>query len=279
MTIKKHCLSLLFSAALAIGVVAAPAHAEDDAVQRIKDAGVLNVALTPTALGFNYKHPETNELIGINVEMARIFAKELGVELELIQMPFSATFEHLLSGRSDIVMTATLIRPERLEKFNFSDVTYSFGFTAISRAGDGRDYKNVEEVVEDFKAGNIKVGEQTNAAFVKIIRDAGIPTTEIQFYENKQDAIRDLALGRIDVTFWDKPIVEFFAHLNPDVAEKINIHQNFDSPRLDNGYPIRFEDTELLEFVNGILGRMKADGSMAEIAKSFGVDPEILQTN
>jgi len=278
MSIRQRSLSILAAVAMALGgALAGPARADDDAIERIKQAGVLKVAITPTALGFNYKAPDSNELIGINVEMAKIFADELGVELEFIEMPFSAVFEHLLSGRSDIVMTATLIRPEREKMFNFSDVTYSFGYTAITRAGDGRDYKNIEEVVEEFKGGDLTVGEQTNAAFVNVVREAGIPTSEIKFYENKQDAIRDLALGRIDVTFWDKPIVEFFVHINPDLAETVKIHENFGSPCLDNGYPIRFEDTELLEFVNGVLARTKEDGTLAEITESFGVDPEILQ--
>ena len=272
-------LSMLTAAAIALsaGLAAGPAAADDDAIARIKEQGTLRVALTPTALGFNYKKPDSNELVGINVEMAKILADRLGVELEFIEMPFSAVFEHLLSGRSDIVMTAVLIRPERQQMFNFSDVNYSFGFTAITRADDPREFKNLAEVVEEFKRGDLKVGEQTNAAFVNMVREAGIPTTQIQFYDSKQDAIRDLALGRIDITFWDKPIAEYFVHINPDLSEKIRIHDGFESPRLNNGYPIKFEDTELLEFVNEVLAEKKADGTMRQIVESFGIDPEILE--
>ncbi len=252
-----------------------PAMAQS-AVDRVRQQGALRVAITPTAIGFNFKDPKTNELVGVNVEVAKRLAKELGVRAELIEMPFPALFEHLLAGRSDIVMSAVVIRPERSARFSFSDVPYAFGFTALVRADETRRFANLDAVVEEYKKGNLRVGEQTNAAFVNMIKQAGLPTTGLQLYENKQDAVRDLALGRLDITFWDTPIAQNFLHSNPDVAAKVKIAPEFVSARLDNGYPIRFEDKDLLVLVNKALAQMKADGSLAQIVRQYGMDPAAL---
>ncbi len=263
-------LGLVMSLALAVDI---PDAAAQSAVERVKQQGVLRVAITPTAIGFNFKDPKTNELVGVNVEVAKRLARDLGVKVELIEMPFPALFEHLLAGRSDIVMSAVVVRPERAARFNFSDVPYAFGFTAIVRKDEKRRFADLDAVVTEYKKGDLRVGEQTNAAFVKLIKDAGVPTTALQLYENKQDAVRDLALGRIDITFWDTPIVQNFLHNNPDVASKVKIAEEFSSPRLDNAYPIRFEDKDLLVFVNKSLGAMKTDGSLAQSMRQFGMDP------
>lgn len=258
-----------------MAALAAPATAQS-AVERIKKAGVLRVAITPTAVGFNYKDPATNELIGVNVEVAKRFAQELGVKPEFEVMAFPALFEHLLAQRSDIVMSAVVMRPERLAKMAFSDVVYAFGFAPIVRADESRTFPNLAAVAAAYKDGKLRVGEQTNAAFVQFVKEAGIPTADIKLYTNKQDAVRDVALGRVDITFWDTPIAQHFLLQNPDVAAKVKILTDFDSPRLDNGYPMRPDDKDLVEFVNRVLAKMRQDGSLAQIAQKFGMDPKIL---
>jgi len=251
--------------------------AAQSAVERIKKEGALKIAITPTAIGFNFKDPKTNELIGVNVEVGKRFAKELGVKPEFYEMAFPALFEYLLSKRADIVMSAVVIRPDRQAQFSFSDVNYSFGFSAIVKKEETRHFPDIAAVVAEFKKGNLRVGEQTNSAFVQTAKEAGIPTTAMLLYENKQDALRDVALGRIDITFWDTPIAQNYLFNNPDVAAKVKLVSEFSSGRPnDNGYPIRFEDKDLVAFVNKIMADMRRDGSWNQILMKFGMDPKLL---
>ncbi len=251
--------------------------AAQSAIERVKKEGVLRIAITPTAIGFNNKDPKTNELVGVNVEIANRVAKELGVKPEFHEMAFPALFEYLAAKRADIVMAPVFIRPDRQARFAFTDVTYSFGFSAIVRKEETRKFPNMDAVVAEFKKGNLKVGEQTNAMFVKIIKDAGIPTTGLSMYQDKPDAIRDVSLGRLDITFWDTPTLQNFLFLNPELAAKLRIVSEFDSgPSNDNGFPIRFEDKDLVTFVNKVLSEMRQDGSMDAAIRKFGMDPNSL---
>jgi ABC-type amino acid transport substrate-binding protein len=271
---RKHLFALAGAAGL--GALAPRGAAAQAALERIRRQGALRVAITPTAVGFNWKDAATNQLIGVNVEVARRFAREIGVNPEFIEMPFPALFEHMLSGRSDIVMSAVVVRPDRASRFNFSVVPYSFGFSAIVRAGETRRFANMQAVVEEYRRSGLRIGEQTNSAFVAQLREAGVRAADISLYENKQDAIRDVGLGRIEITFWDTPIAQNFLHNNPQLAQRVRLAPEFSSPKNDNAYPIRFEDTDLLEFVNRVLRAMIADGSLAAAMRQFGMNPDDL---
>ena len=247
------------------------------AVERIKRDGILRIATTPTAIGFNFKDPKTNELIGFNIEIAKRVANELRVKPEFHEMAFPALFEFLSSKRADVVICPVFIRPDRQARFAFTDVTYSYGFSAIVRQDEQRKFPNMDAVVAEYKKGGLKVGEQTNAMFVKIIKEAGVPTTGLTLYQDKPDAIRDVGLGRLDLTFWDTPTVQNFLHMNPELAAKVKVAPEFDSGDLnDNGFPLRFEDKDLVEFINKVMADMRRDGSWDAAIKKFGMDPTSL---
>lgn len=279
---KRHVMKVvLFAALVAFSFALTNEAYAQSAVERIKRDGVMRIATTPTAIGFNFKDPKTNELVGFNIEVANRIAKELGVKPVFHEMAFPALFEFLLSKRADIVICPVFIRPDRQARFAFSDITYSYSFSAIIRRGETRKFPDMDSVVAEYKKGNLKVGEQTNAMFVKIIKEAGIPTTSLILYQDKPDAIRDVALGRLDLTFWDTPTVQNFLHMNADLASKVMVAPEFDSGSLnDNGYPIRFEDKDLVEFVNKVMADMRRDGSWDSAIKKFGMDPKsLLPTN
>jgi Na+/H+-dicarboxylate symporter len=88
-------------------------------LQRIRKSGVLRVGYSPDSLPFTY-FSETGELIGLDVDMAQLLARELNVKLEFVPFIRDKMAEQLASELFDVIMSGVVITTPRLEKMTFS---------------------------------------------------------------------------------------------------------------------------------------------------------------
>jgi ABC-type amino acid transport substrate-binding protein len=89
------------------------------ALQRIRESGVLRVGYDPDGLPFTY-FSETGELIGFDVDMAQLLAREMKVKLEFVPIDRATLAEQLDSGVVDVAMGGLVMTTPRLEKITFS---------------------------------------------------------------------------------------------------------------------------------------------------------------
>jgi Na+/H+-dicarboxylate symporter len=96
----------------------------------IKRRGVLRAGVFTDRLPFVFFNGE-RQLVGFDVEMAQLLARDLGVNLELVEMQDSPRWQELLgTGRIDIAMAGIVVTPERAGAMLFSqpylDETFAF---------------------------------------------------------------------------------------------------------------------------------------------------------
>jgi len=87
--IKRYCSALLMGAVALIHGALVQAGALDDAVRR----GVLKVGTTPTYVPFEMTDKQ-GRIVGFEVDLLHAMSRALGVELELVAVPYT----ELLSG-------------------------------------------------------------------------------------------------------------------------------------------------------------------------------------
>ena len=101
----------------------------DDALEKpagplidvIKKRGMLRVGVFIDRLPFVFLNRE-RRLVGFDVEMAHLLARDLGAKVEFVQLEESRALPHLLAtGRIDLAMTGFPITPERAAGMLFSD--------------------------------------------------------------------------------------------------------------------------------------------------------------
>ena len=100
-----------------------PMDSSQSGLKRIRARGVIRVGYIEDnrpASFFNGK----GELVGLDVEMAHILARSLGVGLEFVAVDRSKIFQQLNEGYCDIVMSGIVVTPERAEAANLSDALY-----------------------------------------------------------------------------------------------------------------------------------------------------------
>jgi len=93
-------------------------------VERIKQRGVLIVGTSADWPPFEYVDKDSN-IVGIDIEIAKRIAQELGVKLEVKDMKFAALIEAVRNGLVDIVLADMTPTAERGKQVDFS-IPYYF---------------------------------------------------------------------------------------------------------------------------------------------------------
>ncbi|WP_288485749.1 transporter substrate-binding domain-containing protein, partial [uncultured Acidovorax sp.] len=89
-------------------------------LDRVRTAGALKVCIWPEYYGVTYRHPRTQELTGIDIELAAALAADLNVRVEYVDSSFPALVNDLLGDRCDVAMFAVGVTAQRAEKLRFT---------------------------------------------------------------------------------------------------------------------------------------------------------------
>jgi ABC-type amino acid transport substrate-binding protein len=100
---------------------AAIEQAAGSVVDSIKKRGTLRVGVTGNRLPFVFSN-RAGKLVGLDVEMAQLLGRDLGVKVEFIHIEDTTTLPQLLAaGQIDLVMTGFAVTPERASQMLFSE--------------------------------------------------------------------------------------------------------------------------------------------------------------
>lgn len=166
-----------------------------------------------TNAGFEpFEYTDGDKYVGIDMEIADLLAKELGVELVINNMDFDAVCLSVGQHKCDIAMAGLTVKPDREEYVTFSKSYYNASQKLIVKADDTTfDACKTKEDVEAILAAmdsSKKIGVQngTTAQFY-VQGDAdwgftGFPVT-CTGYKNGSLAVQDIINGNIDYVVID----------------------------------------------------------------------------
>ena len=229
----------------------------------IKERGTLVIGTTGTYYPMDYKDPETNELTGFEVEIAKEFADRLGLKVEFKTMEFDGILPALRNGQIDLASNNFTINEERKKKFDFT-TPYKHSYGTIVVRADGT---SGIESVEDFEGK--KFGDSPTSNFSDFARKHGAEV--ISYTQGIDTILRDIGVGRIDGVLNDRLMLEIaMGKMNDDkltILEDIKFQPNV-------GVMVMKKDSpELKEKIDGEIKKMLEDGTIKELSmKYFGMD-------
>ncbi len=91
-----------------------------DTLGAINAAGQLNICIWPDYYGITFRDPRSGTLTGIDIELARAFANDLGVRPVFVETSFVRFTADLADRKCDIAMFGVGITPERAAKVSFT---------------------------------------------------------------------------------------------------------------------------------------------------------------
>ncbi|NLC67789.1 MAG: basic amino acid ABC transporter substrate-binding protein [Clostridiaceae bacterium] len=218
-----------------------------------KDDGIIKMGTNAEFPPFEYV--ENGEYAGIDVELAQAIAKELGKELEIVDMAFNALIDALNSGKVDFVAAGMSVDPEREKNVDFTIKYYNATQTIIVQAGN----ENIKS--KDDLVGK-KIGVQTGTTGYDVaveIKDAVVST-----YENGLEATMDLANGNIDAVIIDDFPAKKYVEKNPGLKL---VDGQFEEEQY--AMAVKKGNKKLLEQINKALQKLMDDGTYDKILEKY----------
>ena len=96
-----------------------PVQSSQSPLKRIRARGAIRVGYLDDIRPFSFFNGE-GKLVGLDVEMAHILARSLGVSLEFVPVDRTHPFQQLNERYCDIVMSGIVVTPERAEAASLS---------------------------------------------------------------------------------------------------------------------------------------------------------------
>ena len=225
-----------------------------------KESNVLTMATEATFEPYEYYDGE--EIVGIDVEIAKAIAEKLGKELEVIDIEFDAIVSSVQAGKYDMGMAGLTVTDERKQQVNFSD-SYANGVQVII-VKEGSPITSVDDLF--VEGNNYVVGVQSGTtAFIYAtgdIEDAGLGT--VKSFQKNTDTATALVNDQIDCIIIDN-----------EPAKKI-VENNAGLKILDTEYSneeyaiaINKDNIQLYTEVNEALAQLIQDGTVADILAKY----------
>lgn len=129
---------LVFCTSLCLGLPALSATPEVSPLQTIKKRGVLVVGVKKDVPLWGMLNPTTQQLEGLEVDLARDMAKRLGLKLELVGLLTAERLDWLETRRVDMLIATVANTPERRSQMTFVLPHYhASGTSVVARKSEG----------------------------------------------------------------------------------------------------------------------------------------------
>ncbi len=230
----------------------------DSFMHTIQERGRLIVGVDQNTLRFGYRDPFTGELEGFEIDLLREVARDLLGDPDAIQTKVltSATrFDAVRERRVDIVASAATITCARRRLVAFTTPYYEAGqrllVPSTSTVTGLRDL--------DGKKVCATVGS-TSIENLRAANPRAIPYPVAQ----RTDCLVALQRGLVDAVTSDDAILLGFQAQDP--------YTKIVGPRFSKepyGMAIHRSHPEFVRFVNGVLARMRADGTWSSLNKRW----------
>ena len=209
------------AATAAAGTTAVPGLDAD--VQAIVDRGVLRVGVKNAVIGFGYQDPITGEYSGMEIDIAKSLADQLGVDVEFTTVTAATRTELLDSGDIDCVLATFTITDERKQSWDFTTPYYTDHVTVLVEDASG--IKTLADLKD--KLVGVSSGSTSARALTAAMIDAGVldgtgfdkdtfdPATwkdgiSFQQFDDYPGISTALAAGQVDAFCVDKSILAVY---------------------------------------------------------------------
>lgn len=232
----------------------APAPAGSGSAQA--PASKLTLQMATNAAFPPYEYKEGDAFAGIDVEIAGLIAKELGMELVINDVEFGSIIAGVQTGKFDIGMAGMTVTEERLESVNFSN-TYSTGIQVII-VKEG----SAIATADDLANANMIGVQADTTGDIYCSDDFG--TDHVTSFKTGADAVQALISGKVDCVVIDNEPAKNFVAQN----EGLKI---LDTEYTSEDYAICVakDNTDLLDKINAALEKLQGEGKIDEILAKY----------
>jgi polar amino acid transport system substrate-binding protein len=229
--------------------------------------GVLTVGSDTTYPPQEYIDSTTNKAVGFDVDLISAIAQRMGLQAHIVTTKFDTILDDLASRRFDVVISAVSITPERQKKVDF--VPYvTAGESLLVQKGNPQNIQSTDDLC------GLSVGVQSGTLEQGVLQSSSDncgeqdkPAITIVALQDQTAVIQLLAQNRVEATFQDSPVTDYFVQKNPDQFAAGG-PVVFSGPE---GIVVRKNDASMLNAIQTAFNQVKADGTYHQLLLKWGL--------
>ena len=249
---------------------------DQTALDRVLERGKLIVATDAAWPPFEYMEGEN--VVGVDLDIAKDIADGLGVELEIINVSFDSLSMYLENGEADLALAAITVTEDRADAMEFSE-PYCESSQYIVVKDDNDDVKSIDDLagytvgVHLGTTGDFLISDEVNMG---VLAGSG---ASVQQYKDLTIAAMGLNAGDVQAVVCDKQLAENLCTVNDGLKCFEAVYADGSSTQEEYAAAAAKGETDLIAKVNEIIVPLKEDGTIdqyivEESAKSSALNEE-----
>ena len=202
---------------------------------------------------FHILNNGVDEIVGFDIALAQAIADELGVELEIHDIPFDSILMEVNAGSVDVGIAGFTPTPARLEAIDMSHLYEMQSQSLLVRKADVGKYTDISS----FGAGTT-VGAQTGSIQEELAL-ASTPDAAHTSLQTIPSLVMDLMGEKVDGVVMETAVAEGYVKAQPDELA-ILCEIPYDSN--GKGVVVKKGSEDLLNFVNAVVTKVVCNGDM-----------------
>lgn len=229
---------------------------ENSDLAYVQGKGKLVVGMTDYA-PMNYKEKGSDEWTGFDTEFAQAVAKELGVEVEFIEIDWDNKFTELEAKSIDCIWNGMTITDEALANSSVSKA-YAKNAQVVVMAKDKLDsYKDADSIKE------LSFAAEAGSAGEKEIK--GLEIKNYTAVKTQSDALLEVKSGSVDACVIDITMANAMTGEGTSYAD---LAYTIELSTEEYGISFR-KDSDLTAKVNDLMAKLTEDGTLPALAEKY----------
>lgn len=271
---------MAFVMVLGLGACSSEGESEASSVlEKVKEKGVLVVATSPDYAPLEFLIGDSSSPVGAEMTLAKYIADDLGVELQVTQMDFSAVLTAVSTGNADIAISGFGYRQDRAESFELSYGYNKDGEASchglMIPAGTGEQYKTLA----DFEG---KLIAAQNGSLQQGYTEEQIPTATVELISDIATGVMMLETGKVDAMAMSCDLGIAYANTSDNIEFSearfvVEVDDKYDG----NVMAVAKGETDFVEYLNTLVEKINAEGlfdtwndEAKKLAKDNGIEFE-----
>ncbi len=227
-------------------------------LDEIEKSRVLKVCMWPDYFGISYRNPMTGEFQGIDIDLSREFAKDLGVRLEYVVTDFSRLMGDLEAHKCHIAMMGVGVTAQRAARADFSAPYLHSDVYAITTSSNSS-IRQWDDIDQPGRVVAVQKGTYMEPLMRKVLKRA---TLHVVARQGERE--REVESGSADAFITDYPYSQRML-MNTDWARLIEPSRPIQLT--DYAYVVPKGEKSWLARVNHFVSQIKKDGRLSDAAR------------
>jgi polar amino acid transport system substrate-binding protein len=197
-----------------------------------------------------FEYSDHGELVGFDIDLAKMVAKQLGKTAVFDNLPFSTILPAIASGQVDAAIAAITITPDRQKNLDFTTPYYFEGMAVV--------YQTSQPIHTIPQLTGNKIAAQLGSTMDFWLHKQ-IDADHITTFPQSNQAIEALLSGHVDAVLIDSAQAAVYSHKHPELSFSA-------ITKAEEGYGIALKKNSPLTLsMNQVLKKLASQGEIEKL--------------